>query len=247
MRSQPDSSCLAVADMPAAALRAAALAAAISPIPACAESSYSMYVDGLAAEQIVQCWNDSSSRNSWSVACGGADHGHAAYGAATAVVGTGHLGVTATSTADASFRRDRPGDAAVVHTYSTDSFSDTLLFSFEAAAATMRWASAPQVHAMPGMPASTQARRIAASRGVGTVTPLQQHAPARARRRAAARSARSLRAGGVRCLREAKLRGHQTDAVRPRPRDRRGQPLHELQRPQHLASKTPQPAGMSPT
>lgn len=39
MSSQPDSSCLAVAHMRAAALRAAALAAAISPIPAYAESS----------------------------------------------------------------------------------------------------------------------------------------------------------------------------------------------------------------
>jgi hypothetical protein len=39
-----------------------------------------------------------------------------------------------------------------------------------------------------------------------------------------------VRAAGGRSLRAAKLCGHQTDEVQPRPRHQRGQPLHELQR-----------------
>jgi len=41
-----------------------------------------------------------------------------------------------------------------------------------------------------------------------------------------------VRAAGVRSLRAAKLRGHQTDQVQPGPWHQRSQPLHELQRRQ---------------
>jgi hypothetical protein len=41
-----------------------------------------------------------------------------------------------------------------------------------------------------------------------------------------------VRAAGVRSLRAAKLCGHQTDQVQPRPRRQRGQLPHELQRAQ---------------
>ena len=42
-----------------------------------------------------------------------------------------------------------------------------------------------------------------------------------------------VRAAGGRSLREAKVRGHQTDHVQSRVRHQRCQPLHELQRRHH--------------
>ena len=53
-----------------------------------------------------------------------------------------------------------------------------------------------------------------------------------------------VRAAGVRSLREAKLRGHQTDQVQPRPRHQRRQPLHELQRRHHQVGGAVTPSGL---
>ena len=53
-----------------------------------------------------------------------------------------------------------------------------------------------------------------------------------------------VREAGVRSLREAKLRGHQTDQVQPWPWHQRHQALHELQQQRHQARGAVAPGGL---
>ena len=53
-----------------------------------------------------------------------------------------------------------------------------------------------------------------------------------------------VRAAGVRSLREAKLREHQTNQVQPRSGHQRSQPLHELQRRHHEVRGAVTPSGL---
>ena len=126
LRKAPSRSAAASPTLRRALARAAAALVAVSPLPALSQAGYYMYVDGQAADELVQCQADSSTGNSWAVACAAGAHGHLAYGSASATVGVGHLGVTATSTADASFQRDRPSDVTVVHTHVSAYLNDTI-------------------------------------------------------------------------------------------------------------------------